>query len=145
MTQPAGPVFFLRSSGQGGLRSGDIVGLEGTQMLGFLLIGRRPDRQFVHAVALTRESPSTILGDLPQWRGSKPGDRAGSDEDHRGILVGRLFFGGRHGRHEPEEERSRRTAKVIVTTEATARCRFPLRTTLVVSIAEVRLIGGNVF
>jgi hypothetical protein len=54
MTQPAGPGFFLRSSGHGGLRSGDIVGLEGTQMLGFLLIGRRPDRQLVHAVALTR-------------------------------------------------------------------------------------------
>ena len=56
MTQPAAPVFFLRFSGQGGLRSRDIVALEGVRRLGFRLIGRGSDRQPVHALATTSYS-----------------------------------------------------------------------------------------
>ena len=46
---------------QGGLRSGDIVALEGTRRLGFRLIGRRPDQP---GSLRARYSPGAILDDV---------------------------------------------------------------------------------
>jgi hypothetical protein len=73
------------------------VALEGTRRLGFRLIGRRSDRQSVHAVAITRYSLAQPLDIFQNGEGRSPSivlDRIKTIVAH---INRQIVFWRRHG------------------------------------------------